>query len=258
LTHVQQYAAEPPPSPQQRAFAASVHDAYKVYQAGADEIRALDGVTAGFEAGKFTAIMGPSGSGKSTLMQCAAGLDTLTSGRTFIDGVETTAMNPTELTLMRREKIGFIFQAFNLIPALTAEENILLPMTLAKAKVDRAYFDMVIGTVGLGDRLHHKPSELSGGQQQRVAVARALITRPAIVFGDEPTGHLDSRSSHEVLGFMRTAVDQWHQTVVIVTHDPVAAAHADMVVFLADGRVVDYLERPTSEAVFDRLKHFGN
>jgi putative ABC transport system ATP-binding protein len=245
-------------SPDQRVYAASVYDAYKVYRTGEDEVRALDGVTVGFEAGRFTAVMGPSGSGKSTLMQCAAGLDTLTSGRTFIDNVETTFMNPTELTLMRREKLGFIFQAFNLIPALTAKENILLPLTLSGRDVDQAFFDYVVQTVGLGNRLTHKPSQLSGGQQQRVAVARALVSRPSIIFGDEPTGNLDSRSSHEVLGFMRTAVDQWNQTVVIVTHDPVAAAHTDAVIFMADGRIADYLERPTAETIFERMKTMGS
>jgi len=256
VSYVDYDAGTPPPVPQ-RVYAAAVYDAYKVYRSGEDEIRALDGVTVGFEAGRFTAVMGPSGSGKSTLMQCAAGLDTLTAGRTFIEDVETTHMNPTELTLIRREKLGFIFQAFNLIPALTAKENILLPLTLSRRPVDQALFDYVVSTVGLGDRLDHTPGQLSGGQQQRVAVARALVSRPAIIFGDEPTGNLDSRSSAEVLGFMRSAVDQWHQTVVIVTHDPVAASHTDAVLFMADGKVVDYLERPTADAVFDRMKTMG-
>ena len=256
MSHVQYDAGTPPALPQ-RVYAASVYDAYKVYGSGENEVRALDGVTVGFEAARFTAVMGPSGSGKSTLMQCAAGLDTLTHGRTFIDNVETTGMNPTELTLMRREKLGFIFQAFNLIPALTARDNILLPLTLSGRDVDQAFFDYVIDTVGLRDRLSHKPAQLSGGQQQRVAVARALVSRPAIIFGDEPTGNLDSRSSAEVLGFMRTAVDQWHQTVVIVTHDPAAAARTDAVIFMADGKIADYLERPTAEAVFDRVKALG-
>ena len=248
----------PSPPPAQRRYAAAVYDAYKIYGSGENEVRALDNVTIGFEAGRFTAVMGPAGAGKSTLMQCAAGLDNLTYGRTFIDDVETTALNPTDLTLMRREKLGFIFQAFNLVPALTAEENILMPLTLAKREVDRAFFDYVVQTVGLGNRLSHKPSQLSGGQQQRVAVARALVSRPSIVFGDEPTGNLDSRSSAEVLGFMRTAVDQWQQTVVIVTHDPVAASHTDAVVFMADGHVVDFLERPTSDAVFEKMKQIGH
>ena len=257
MSYVEYDAGTPPPVPQQRAFAASVCEAYKIYRSGEDEVRALDGVTVGFEAGRFTAVMGPSGSGKSTLMQCAAGLDTLTYGRTFIDNVETTRMNPTELTLIRREKLGFIFQAYNLIPALTAKENILLPLTLSGRDVDEEFFEYVVRTVGLGDRLTHKPSQLSGGQQQRVAVARAMVSRPAIIFGDEPTGNLDSRSSAEVLGFMRTAVDQWGQTVVIVTHDPVAAARTDAVIFMADGRIADYLERPTAETVFERLKTMG-
>ena len=237
------------------SYAASIYDAYKIYKSGEGEVRALDGVTVGFPAGRFTAVMGPSGSGKSTLMQCAAGLDTLSYGRTFIGETETTNMDPTQLTLMRREQLGFIFQSFNLVPALTAKENILLPLTLSNRPVDDGFFDYVVQTVGLGDRLGHKPAQLSGGQQQRVAVARALISRPAIVFGDEPTGNLDSRSSAEVLGFMRTAVDHWDQTVVIVTHDPVAASHTDVVLFMADGRVVDSLERPTADTVFERMQY---
>lgn len=241
----------------ERAYAASIHDAYKVYRTGETEIRALDGVSVGFEAGRFTAVMGPSGSGKSTLMQCAAGLDRLDAGRTFVGGVETTQMSATDLTVMRREQLGFIFQAFNLVPALTAEENILLPLTLAKRPVDQQLFDYVIDTVGLRNRLTHKPRELSGGQQQRVAVARALVSRPAIVFGDEPTGNLDSRSSGEVLSFMRTAVTNWGQTVVIVTHDPAAAAQTDAVLFMADGRIVDYVERPTADAIYEKMKVLG-
>lgn len=240
----------------ERVFAASVYDAYKVYGVGSNEVRALDGVTVGFEAGRFTAIMGPSGSGKSTLMQCAAGLDTLTSGRVFVGATEITGMDATQLTLLRREQIGFIFQSYNLIPSLTAEENILLPITLSRRDVDRDYFDLVVAKFGLGDRLRHKPSEMSGGQQQRVAVARALISRPSIVFGDEPTGNLDSHAGSEILGFMRNAVDEWRQTVVIVTHDPVAASYADQVMFLGDGRVVDHMEDPTTASVLDRMKQF--
>ena len=239
-------------------YAASVHDAFKIYGSGENEVRALDGVTVGFQAGGFTAIMGPSGSGKSTLMQCAAGLDTLTSGRVFVGETEITGLDATKLTLMRRDHIGFIFQAYNLIASLTAEENILLPLTLARREVDKSYFDLVISKVGLGDRLGHKPSEMSGGQQQRVAVARALVSRPAIVFGDEPTGNLDSHAGAEVLGFMRQAVDEWQQTVVIVTHDPIAASYADRVIFLADGKIVDFMESPTSDSVLDRMKQFGN
>lgn len=242
----------------QRVFAAAAYDVYKVYGREDSEVRALDGVTVGFEAGRFTAIMGPSGSGKSTLMQCVAGLDSLSSGRVFIGQTEITAMNATELTLLRREKIGFIFQGFNLVPALTARENILLPMTLSNRPVDPAFFDEVVAAVGLGDRLGHKPRELSGGQQQRVAVARALISRPELVFADEPTGNLDSRSGGEILGFLRRAVDQWSQTVVMVTHDPAAAAYADLVIFLADGRVTDHLESPTAAAILDRMKNFGS
>jgi len=257
VTYAPYDAGTPPPPPQPRSYAAAVYDAYKIYRTGEAEVRALDGVTVGFERGRFTAVMGPSGSGKSTLMQCAAGLDRLDHGRTFIDDVETTGMNPTDLTLMRREKLGFIFQAFNLVPALTARENILMPLTLSKRPVDQQFFDYVIDTVGLRNRLDHKPGQLSGGQQQRVAVARALVSRPAIIFGDEPTGNLDSRSSGEVLGFMRTAVDHWQQTVVIVTHDPVAASYTDAVIFMADGRIVDFLERPTADVIYDKLKGLG-
>ena len=238
------------------AFAARVYDATKIYQSGENEIRALDGVTIGFEAGRFTAIMGPSGSGKSTLMQCAAGLDYLTSGRVFIGDVEIGVLDPTTLTLLRRDKIGFIFQSYNLIPSLTAKENILLPLTLSKRDVDTALYDLIVATVGLGDRLGHKPAEMSGGQQQRVAVARALVTRPEIIFGDEPTGNLDSRSGDEILAFMRRAVDEWHQTIVIVTHDPHAASYADRVIFLADGQIVDTIDEPTQDAVLDRMKRF--
>jgi putative ABC transport system ATP-binding protein len=252
--------ATPPPytPPPQRAFAAAVYDAYKVYGSGEAEVRALDGVTVGFEAGRFTAVMGPSGSGKSTLMQCAAGLDRLTYGRTVVDNVDTTLMNPTDLTLMRREKLGFIFQGFNLVPALTARENILMPLKLARRPVDQEFFDFVIATLGLTNRLGHKPSQLSGGQQQRVAIARALVSRPRIVFGDEPTGNLDSRSSGEVLDFLRSAVDQLGQTVVIVTHDPAAAARTDCVIFMSDGHIVDYVEAPTAEVVFERIKRIGS
>jgi putative ABC transport system ATP-binding protein len=202
--------------------------------------------------------MGPSGSGKSTLMHCVAGLDSLTSGQVFVGDVELGRLSDKELTLLRRSRIGFVFQSFNLVPTLTAEENIRLPLTLAGSRPDRHWFDQVVTTVGLGDRLGHRPSELSGGQQQRVAVARALVSRPAVVFADEPTGNLDSRSGAEILAFMRAATDEMGQSVVMVTHDPVAAAYADRVVFLADGRVVDQMPEPTAQRVLDRMKAFGD
>ncbi|WP_274555226.1 ABC transporter ATP-binding protein [Streptomyces spiramyceticus] len=236
--------------------AARVVDAVKVYGKGDTEVRALDGVSVGFPAGRFTAIMGPSGSGKSTLMHCAAGLDTLTSGSAFIGPTDLSALDDRRLTLLRRERIGFVFQAFNLIPTLTVAENITLPMDLAGARADQEWTDALVDVVGLRDRLHHRPSELSGGQQQRVAVARAFAGRPDVVFADEPTGNLDSRSGEEVLRLLGRAVRQMDRTVVMVTHDPVAAAHADEVVFLADGRLVDRMESPTAERVLDRLKAF--
>ncbi|MBT2508482.1 ABC transporter ATP-binding protein [Streptomyces sp. ISL-98] len=236
--------------------AARVVDAVKVYGKGDTEVRALDGVSVGFPAGRFTAIMGPSGSGKSTLMHCAAGLDTLTSGSAFIGPTDLSALDDRRLTLLRRERIGFVFQAFNLIPTLTVAENITLPMDLAGTRADQEWTDALVDVVGLRDRLHHRPSELSGGQQQRVAVARAFAGRPDVVFADEPTGNLDSRSGEEVLRLLGRAVRQMDRTVVMVTHDPVAAAHADEVVFLADGRLVDRMESPTAERVLDRLKAF--
>ncbi|MGQ0430794.1 MAG: ABC transporter ATP-binding protein [Microthrixaceae bacterium] len=241
-----------------RAVAARAVDATKVYGTGATEVRALDGVTVDFEAERFTAIMGPSGSGKSTLMHCVAGLDSLTSGRVSIGGTDLTTLNDKELTTVRRDQVGFVFQSFNLIPTLSALENITLPMDLAGRKADQAWLDSIIGTVSLGDRLAHRPSELSGGQQQRVAVARALAARPKIVFADEPTGNLDSRSSAEILGFMRRAVTDLGQTIVMVTHDPVAASYASRVIFLADGKIVDELADPTADSVLDRLKGFGD
>ncbi|WP_127360786.1 ABC transporter ATP-binding protein [Actinacidiphila soli] len=236
--------------------AARVVDAVKVYGGGDAEVRALDGVTAEFPAGRFTAIMGPSGSGKSTLMHCAAGLDTLSSGSAFIGGTELGALGDRQLTLLRRERIGFVFQAFNLLPTLTVAENITLPQDLAGTRADDDWVDALIDVVGLRDRLLHRPSELSGGQQQRVAVARALAGRPEVVFADEPTGNLDSRSGAEVLELLGRAVHGMGRTVVMVTHDPVAAAHADEVVFLADGRLVDRMADPTAEKVLDRLKAF--
>jgi putative ABC transport system ATP-binding protein len=237
---------------------ARAEDAVKVYGSGDTEVRALDGVSIGLAKGRFTAIMGPSGSGKSTLMHCVAGLDVLTSGKVFIGDVELSTLSDKELTLLRRQQVGFVFQAFNLVPTLNALENVTLPMDLAGTAPDQAWLDTVIGTVGLADRLRHRPSELSGGQQQRVAVARALASRPSIVFADEPTGNLDSRAGSEILGFMRRAVDDLGQTIVMVTHDPVAAAYADTAVFLNDGRIVDEMADPTAEKVLDRLKKFGD
>jgi putative ABC transport system ATP-binding protein len=238
-------------------IAASVIDATKVYGKGATQVRALDGVTLDFPSGQFSAIMGPSGSGKSTLMHCVAGLDTLTSGQVRVGGIDLTRLDDKHLTLLRRDRIGFVFQAYNLVPTLTALENITLPAALAGRKPDKDWLDTVIGTVGLGDRLAHRPSELSGGQQQRVAVARALAARPEIVFADEPTGNLDSHASAEILAFLRQAARELGQTVVMVTHDPVAASYASRVVFLNDGRIVDELAEPTPERVLDHLKQLG-
>jgi putative ABC transport system ATP-binding protein len=238
-------------------MAASVVDATKVYGNGATQVRALDGVTLDFPSGQFSAIMGPSGSGKSTLMHCVAGLDTLTSGQVRVGGIDLTRLDDKHLTLLRRDRIGFVFQAYNLVPTLTALENITLPATLAGRKPDKGWLDTVIATVGLGDRLAHRPSELSGGQQQRVAVARALAARPEIVFADEPTGNLDSHASAEILAFLRQAARELGQTVVMVTHDPLAASYAGRVVFLNDGRIVDELAEPTPERVLDHLKQLG-
>jgi putative ABC transport system ATP-binding protein len=202
--------------------------------------------------------MGPSGSGKSTLMHCMAGLDTLTAGQVFIGDTDLSVLSEKQLTQLRRDQIGFVFQAFNLVPTLTAAENITLPIDLAGRKADQAWVDSIVSTVRLGDRLTHRPTELSGGQQQRVAVARALASKPQIIFADEPTGNLDSKSGHEILDFMRKAVDELDQTIVMVTHDPVAASHADRIVFLADGKIVDEMLEPTTQRVLDRLKQFGD
>jgi putative ABC transport system ATP-binding protein len=237
--------------------AARAVDVSKVYGRGEAEVRALDGINVEFYAGRFTAIMGPSGSGKSTLMHVLAGLDTLTTGKVFVGDVDVSRLNDRQLTQLRRDHIGFIFQAFNLVPTLTALENITLPSALAGRKPDKAWLDHVINTVGLNKRLRHRPSELSGGQQQRVAVARALASRPQIIFADEPTGNLDSHTGAEILAFMRTAVREFGQTIVMVTHDPVAASYSDRAVFLADGRIVDSLDNPTSDAVYDRIKNLG-
>lgn len=242
----------------QRGVAAGATDARKDYGDGDSIVHALDGVTVNFERARFTAIMGPSGSGKSTLMHCLAGLDRLSAGRVFIGETYLDTLDDAKLTTLRRDTIGFVFQAFNLIPTLTAGENITLPMDLAGRKPDQAWVDQVVRTVRLQDRLEHRPSELSGGQQQRVAVARALAGSPEIIFADEPTGNLDSRSGSEILEFMRAAVDELDQTIVMVTHDPTAAAWADRVVFLVDGRIVDEMADPTAEAVLDYLKHLGD
>jgi putative ABC transport system ATP-binding protein len=236
-----------------RTAAARVVDATKVYGSGPTAVIALDDVTVDLEAGRFTAVMGPSGSGKSTLMHCVAGLDSLTEGRVFLGDIELGTLSDRELTLLRRDRIGFVFQAFNLVPTLSARENIVLPARLAGRSPEPGWLDEVVRTVGLGDRLAHRPSELSGGQQQRVAMARALTGRPEIVFADEPTGNLDSRSGAEILGFMRRAVDEMGQTVVMVTHDPLAAANADSVLFLEDGRIVDHLTAPSAAAILDRM-----
>jgi putative ABC transport system ATP-binding protein len=237
--------------------AAAAVAATKVYGHGEAAVVALDEVTVDLPAGRFTAVMGPSGSGKSTLLHCLAGLDRLTAGTVLVDGVDLSGLSDKALTLLRRERIGFVFQSFNLVPTLSALENITLPLTLGGRRPDPAWLDEVVTTVGLGDRLAHRPAELSGGQQQRVAVARALVTRPAIVFADEPTGNLDTRAGTEILGFLRRAVDELGQTTVMVTHDPVAAGFADQAVFLADGRIVDAVDGPTPERVLDHLKSLG-
>ena len=236
------------------SVAARSVDLVKTYGSGDTQVRALDGVSAEFYKGEFTAIMGPSGSGKSTLMHCLAGLDNATSGSVSIGDTELTTLSDKEMTRLRRDRIGFVFQAFNLVPTLTAIENITLPQDIAGRAADPAWLDTVLTRLGLKDRLEHRPGELSGGQQQRVACARALAGQPEIIFGDEPTGNLDSRSSGEVLSILRTSVDEFKQTVVIVTHDPRAAAYSDRVVFLADGKIVDELRGPTADSVLDRMK----
>jgi putative ABC transport system ATP-binding protein len=246
----------PAPAPGQPVAARAV-DAVKTYGQGETAIDALAGVTLDIHRGRFTAVMGPSGSGKSTLMHCMAGLDDLTSGRVFIGEVDLTTLKEKELTILRRDHIGFVFQAFNLVPTLTAEENILLPQSLGGRDADPEWLDRIIQTVGLADRLHHRPSELSGGQQQRVAVARALVGRPQIVFADEPTGNLDSNAGAEILAFMKNAVQELGQTIVMVTHDPVAASYSDRVVFLVDGQITDDMADPTQDAVIDKLKDLG-
>ena len=245
----------PPP---QLAAAARAVNAVKVYGSGSTAVRALDGVDVAIPEGRFTAVMGPSGSGKSTLLHCLAGLDTLTSGQVFIGELELGRLSDRQLTRVRREQLGFVFQAFNLVPTLNAKENIVLPLDLAGRKPDAAWVQTVIETVGLTDRLRHRPSELSGGQQQRVAVTRALASKPRVIFADEPTGNLDSRTGGEILDFMNRAVRQLGQTIVMVTHDAAAAARADEVIFLADGRVVDHVIEPTAARRLDRIKQLGN
>lgn len=240
----------------ERTIAAEADGLTMAYGEGDARVLALDGVSLDLYEGEFTAVMGPSGSGKSTLMHCLAALETPSSGRVFIGDIEVSSLDDKRLTRLRRDHIGFIFQSFNLVPTLTARENIMLPASIAGRKVDQELFDDVIDAVGLRERLGHRPSQLSGGQQQRVACARALVTQPDIIFADEPTGNLDSRSGEEVLSFLRRSVDRLGQTIVMVTHDPVAAGFTDRVVFLADGRVVDEMREPTSERVLDRMKAF--
>ena len=244
--------------PQTTTIAASATSATKVYGSGDDAVYALRNVTVDFYEGQFTAIMGPSGSGKSTLMHCIAGLDELSSGSAIIDGIDLSTLKDKNLTELRREKIGFVFQSYNLVPTLTANENIRLPLMLGNNKGDEAWIQKVIDTVHLQDRLTHRPSELSGGQQQRVAVARALASQPRIIFADEPTGNLDSITGAEILTFMRKAVDDLGQTIVMVTHDPVAAAYADRIIFLADGHIVNEMTEPTADRVLDLMKSIGH
>ena len=244
-------------TPPKVRIAARAMDAVKVYGEGATEVRALDAVTIGFDAGRLTAVMGPSGSGKSTLLHCLAGLDSLTSGSVFIGDTNLTGLSDKHLTLLRRERVGFVFQSFNLVPTLTAEENISLPLLLAGRRPDPTWLETLVAALRIGDRLRHRPSELSGGQQQRVAAARAMVTRPELIFADEPTGNLDSKSATELLELTRGAVDGFGQTVVMVTHDARAASYADRVVFLADGRIVQEVEHPTMAGILDELKRLG-
>ena len=244
-------------SPATTALAASMRDGYKDYGTGDTAVRALDGISVDIARSEFTAIMGPSGSGKSTLLHTLAGLDRLTAGQSTIADLVITGMSEAQITEVRRDNIGFVFQSFNLIPSLNARENITLPLDIAGRDLDPAWFDEIITILALGDRLTHLPAELSGGQQQRVAVARALVSRPEIIFADEPSGNLDSRSGAELLGFMRRAVKEFHQTIVMVTHDPTAAAYADRILFLEDGKIVDEMREPTADKVLDRMKQMG-
>ena len=246
----------PSTAPSQTGIARAVNVS-KVYGTGEAEVRALDDISVEFATAKFTAIMGPSGSGKSTLLHCLAGLDRVTSGHIYLGDVDISGSTEKQLTLIRRDRIGFVFQAYNLIPTLSAEENITLPLALAGKKPEEEWYRQIVQTVGLADRLKHRPNELSGGQQQRVAVARALVSRPDLMFADEPTGNLDSKAGAEILTFMKDAVEQLHQTIVMVTHDPIAAGYADRVVFLADGKIVDEMQQPTADRVLDRMKSLG-
>ena len=248
----------PPPTVQTTGVAAGTVGASKIYGKGDSEVRAVDDITVQFASGQFTTIMGPSGSGKSTLMHCVAGLDRLTSGDAYIGQTRLASLNDKALTQLRRDNVGFVFQSFNLIPTLSAEENIVLPISLAGRKPDQAWLDRVVDTVGLRNRLKHRPSELSGGQQQRVAVARALASKPEIIFADEPTGNLDSKTGTEILSFMRQAVREFGQTIVMVTHDPSAAAYSDRVIFLADGKIVDEMHQPTADRILDKMRQMGS
>ena len=254
LTTLSPMVLPPPPL----KVAARAVNAVKVYGSGSTTVRALDGVDVAIAEGRFTAVMAPSGSGKSTLLHCLAGLDTLTSGHVFIGDLDLGRLSDRQLTRVRREQLGFVFQSFNLVPTLNANENILLPLDLAGTKPDPAWVQTVIEAVGLAQRLKHRPSELSGGQQQRVAVARALASKPKVIFADEPTGNLDSRTGGEILDFMTRAVREFGQTIVMVTHDPAAAARADEVIFLADGQIVDHVVEPTAARLLDRIKQLGN
>ncbi len=250
---------QPPPAVQTAsALAARALGAVKVYGRGETAVTALDGIDVGFAAGEFTAIMGASGSGKSTLLHCLAGLDRLTSGETFIGEIPLGRLNDQQLTLLRRDRVGFIFQSLNLVPTLNALDNIVLPLSIAGRKPDPQFLQTVIQTTGLSDRLRHRPSELSGGQQQRVAAARALVSQPQIIFADEPTGNLDSKAGGELLDFLRRAVDNLHQTIVMVTHDPFAASHADRIIFLADGRIVSEMRSPTPDTVLAAIRQMGD
>jgi putative ABC transport system ATP-binding protein len=253
ITEIRQHSAPPTGRPAARA-----EHAVKVYGSGETAVRALDDVSVEFAAGQMTAIMGPSGSGKSTLLHCMAGLDTLTSGVVFIGDTDLTTLNDTALTKLRRDRIGFVFQAFNLLPTMTAEENITLPLALAGRRVDRAWLDTIVGVLRLSDRLRHRPSELSGGQQQRVAAARAMITRPELIFADEPTGNLDSRSATNLLENARATVEGLGQTIVMVTHDPHAASYADRIIFLRDGKIVHETPRSSMEDILDALKQLAD
>jgi putative ABC transport system ATP-binding protein len=247
-----------PLPPDGKPIAARTVDLVKLYGEGSATIAALDGVTVDFAEGQYTAVMGPSGSGKSTLMHCMAALDNVTSGEVFLGEQQLSTLNDKQLTLLRRDKVGFVFQAYNLVPTLTAEENILLPLSIAGREPDKEWYQTIVRTVDLAGRLSHRPNQLSGGQQQRVACARALVSQPDIVFADEPTGNLDSASSAEILQFLRQSVDDYSQTIVMVTHDPMAASYTDRVVFLADGKVVDELLRPTSDRVLEKMKDLSN